>query len=105
MLAAISKQVKDVSVLRRLLFALSQLPNDLPDVWKLAVEFATKYKEGCVMDSERTKLMLKNLEEIDISTYSDDRSLFFELLATPSSKPLGVTLLPSVTVCFLRMWQ
>ena len=101
MLAAVSKQVKDVSVLRRLLFALSQLSNDLPDVWKLAMEFATKDKEGSIMDSERTRLMLKNLEEIDISAYSDDRSLFFELLATPSSKPLGVTLLPSVTVCFL----
>ena len=101
MLAAISKQVKDVSVLRRLLFALSQLPNDLPDVWKLAVEFATKNKEGNVIDPESTRLMLKNLEEIDISAYLDDKSLFFELLATPSSKPLGVTLLPSVAVCFL----
>ena len=59
MLAAISKQVKDVSVLRRLLFALSQLPNDLPDVWKLAVEFATKNKGGNVIDLESTRLMLK----------------------------------------------
>ena len=101
MLAAVSKQVKDVSVLSRLLFALSQLPNDLPDVWKLAIEFATKDKEGSIMDSERTRLMLNNLEEIDISAYLDDRNLFFELLATPSSKPLGVTLLPSVIVCFL----
>ena len=33
--------------------------------------------------------------------YLDDKSLFFELLATPSSKPFGVTLLPSVAVCFL----
>lgn len=89
MLAAIFKQVKDVSVLRRLLFALSHLPNDLPDVWK----FATKGKEGSFTDPESTKLMLKNLEEIDISAYLDDKRLFFELLATPSNKPLGVSYL------------
>ena len=80
MLAAISKQVKDVSVLRRLLFALSQLPNDLPDVWKLVVEFATKNKEGNVIDPESTRLMLKNLEEIDTCAYSDNKSLFLSCL-------------------------
>lgn len=103
MLSAISKHVKDVSVLRRLLFALSQLPSDLPDVWKVAVEFATKGKEGCVTDSESTRLMLKNLEEIDISAFQDDKSLFFELLATPfnCSKPMGVVLLSSMANCLL----
>jgi len=103
MLPAISKHVKDVSVLRRLLFALSQLPNDLPDVWKLAVEFATKGKEGSIEDSESTKLMLKNLEEIDISAFLDDKSLFFELLATPFScnKSLGVALVPPMIACLL----
>ena len=43
MLAAVSKQIKDVLVLRRLLFAVSQLPDELPDAWGLAIEFATRY--------------------------------------------------------------
>ena len=44
MFAAIVKHVKNVSILRRLIFALSQLPEELPDVWNYAIEFATMGK-------------------------------------------------------------
>lgn len=46
MLGAISKYISDVSVLRRLLFAVVHLPKDLPNFWGVAVEFATKEKES-----------------------------------------------------------
>ena len=99
MLTTISKHIKDVSVLRRLLFAVSQLPHDLPDLWKVALEFATKGKEDKVYDSKTTQLILKNLEKIDFAAFQDDKTLFFELIATPSCKALGVVLLPQMTQC------
>ena len=101
MLAAISKHIKDVSVLRRLLFAVSQLPHDLPDLWKVALEFATKGKEDKIGDSKTTQLILKNLEKMDFDAFQDDKTLFFELIATPSCKPLGVVLMPQITHCLI----
>ena len=38
MLSPISKYVKNVSVLRRLLFTAVNLPSDLPDLWEVAVD-------------------------------------------------------------------
>ena len=60
MLTALSKSIRDTSILRRLLFAWSNLPKELPDSWKLAIEFATKDKGDC--EIERTTL---NLGKID----------------------------------------
>jgi hypothetical protein len=45
MLGTVSKYIKDVSVLRRLLFAVVHLPSDLPNLWGVAVEFVTKDQE------------------------------------------------------------
>jgi len=99
MLTAISKHIKDVSVLRRLLFAMSQLPNDLPDVWKVALEFATKGMEDKISDPKTTQLILKNLEKMDFAAFQDDKALFFELIATPQCNALGVVLMPQMTHC------
>ena len=46
MLAAVSKHIKDASILRRLLVAVSQLPDEIPDLWRLATEFATSHKKS-----------------------------------------------------------
>ena len=46
MLQAISKYIQDVSILRRLLFAVAHLPSDFPNLWGVAVEFATEGKES-----------------------------------------------------------
>lgn len=46
MLGTISKYIKDVSVVRRLLFAVMNLPKDLPNLWGVAVEFATQGQES-----------------------------------------------------------
>ena len=90
MLTAISKHVKDVSVLRRLLFAISHLPHNLPDVWKVAYEFATKGMEDKISDSRTVELIIKNLQKIDVSAFQDDKSLFLELIAIPSCRSCSV---------------
>ena len=40
MLGLLSKYFKQVSVLRRLLFAIIHLPEDVPNRWDLCVQFA-----------------------------------------------------------------
>ena len=101
MLSALSKHIKDVSVLRRLLFAMSQLPHDLPNVWTLALEFATNGMEDKILDPKTTELILKNLEKMDLAAFQDDKTLFLELIATPSCKALGVVLIPQMTHCLI----
>lgn len=101
MFAAIVKHVKNVSILRRLIFALSQLPEELPDVWNYAIEFATMGKEDGVQDKGTLKLLLDNLKEIDSTTFETDEDLYLKLLDFPDSKPLGIVLMPVQTYCLL----
>ena len=84
MLTAFSKHIKDVSVLRRLLFVVSQLPHDLPDLWKVALEFLLK--------GRKIRFVIQK---------PPDKTLFFELIATPSCKTLGVVLMPQMTHCLI----
>lgn len=101
MFSAIVKHVKNASILRRLIFALSHLPEELPDAWKLAVEFATQDKEECVKDKETLRLLFDNLKEIDSTTFETDKDLYLKLLEFPASKPLGIVLMPVQTSCTL----
>ena len=62
MLAVISKYLKDVSVLRKLLFAASHLPLDHPNRWGIAVEFATAGKvKSNVLDAKSAKSLVRPL--------------------------------------------
>ena len=101
MFSAIVKHVKNVSVLRRLIFALSHLPEELPDVWKYALQFATMGMEDSVQDKETLKLLLDNLKEIDSTTFESDKDLYLKLLDFPDSRPLGIVLMPIQTFCLL----
>ena len=76
MMTAISKHIKDESVLRRLLFAVSQLAHYLPDLWKITLKFATEGKEDKICDSKTTQLILKNLEKIDLLPFKMIRPCF-----------------------------
>ena len=75
MLATLARSVRDTSVLRRLLFAWWNLPKDLPDVWKLAIEFAIKNKDECVTDRTTLKLLLDSVEKLDGSAFENDQNL------------------------------
>ena len=101
MFSKIVEHVKNVSVLRRLIFALSHLPEELPDVWKNALQFATMGMEDSVQDKETLKLLLDNLKGIDSATFESDKDLYLKLLDFPDSKPLGIVLMPIQTFCLL----
>lgn len=101
MLSTFSKYTEDVSVLRRLLFAVAQLPEDLPNVWEIATEFATKNKTNCTMDVETVKVLVDNLREFDSDAFESDQKLFQDLLRAPMKKPLGLVLMPNRNKCIL----
>lgn len=101
MLSTFSEHIKDVSVLRKLLFAVSQLPRDLPHIWQLAVEFATESKSNATINAETAKMLAENLQELDSLAFESDDKLFHQLLGMPSQKPLGLVLISSSTRCIL----
>ena len=104
MLGSIAKYVKDVSVVRRLLFASASLPQDLPNMWGIAVEFATRGKESRnAVTPQQAKLLVENLRELDSLAFASDRQLLQELVEFQVNKlrPMGVVLISSNNSCLL----
>lgn len=102
MLQAISKYIQDVSVLRRLLFAVACLPPDFPNLWGVAVEFATEGKgPQDKLTAEQAKMLMENIQELDALAFCTDRQLLDELINTGGhlNKPLGVILISQNDKC------
>ena len=74
MLDLISKYLQDTSVLRRLLFAIVYIPQDLPNYWGVALEFAVNRKDGKLhLTSEQVQMLVENLHELDAEAFATDR--------------------------------
>ena len=102
MLGTVSKYIKDVSVLRRLLFAVAHLPTDLPNLWGVAVEFATKDQESRdSITKAQAKVLVENIQKLDALAFSTDRKLLGDLvdLEIPNCKPLGLILISDNNKC------
>lgn len=76
MLGTVSKYIQYVSVLRRLLFAVVYLPSDSPNLWGVAVEFATRDQESrdSITDAQakvwwKTSKSLMHLPSLQIESY------------------------------------
>lgn len=105
MLEAIAKHLKDVSVLRRLLFAVATIPSELPNFWDVAVEFATSGQLKCAnLDAKTAQVLMENVETFDKAAFSKDEDLMHELVSwvpRASTKPLGITLISPKRNCSL----
>ena len=104
MLDIMSKYISDVSVLRRILFAVASLPEDLPDLWDVAVEFSTRHKSTkCSITPEEARLFIENLDELDAMAFSTYKQLQKQLinLTIPAKKPLGLILISNNKICIL----
>ena len=102
MLQAISKYIQDVSILRRLLFAVAHLPSSFPNLWEVAVEFATEGKGSQdKLTAEQAKMLMENIQELDALAFRTDHQLLHELLNTGGrlKKPLGVILISNNDKC------
>ena len=92
-------------LLRKLLFAASHLPPDLPNLWGIAVEFATAGKVSRNdTDVKTAKSLLENIEVFDREALKKDTCLLKELtewVPTPATKSLGIVLVSNKKVCVL----
>lgn len=104
MLGVVAKHIKDVSVLRRLLFAAKFLPRDMPNFWGAAIEFATAGKvDRNTVDPEIAAALIKNIHSFGERAFDTDEALTKELISWMPSpgKPLGVVLISPETTCIL----
>ena len=95
--------VKDVSVLRRMLFATANLPQDLPGYWEVIAKFACDGSSTSI-DAATVKLLMENLQVLNDQAFSTDLKLTKELLNADSKssvQPLGIVLLSDKSSCRL----
>ena len=98
MLGLLSKYFKQVSVLRRLLFAIIHLPEDVPKRWDLCVQFANNgLNTG--LSADIAKMLSENIQALDAEAFTSDHTLHQELMQIPNKKSLGVVLISSRETC------
>ena len=104
MLEIIAKYIREVSVLRRLLFAVFFLSPDLPDLWKLVVQFALDGKCESPVTAEQAKALSENIQLLNSSAFATDELLFKQIIhmeIPTSARPLGVPLISNNNQCLL----
>ena len=95
MLGVLAKYFSSVTQVRKPLFALVNLPDDLPDRWEIALGFAGA---KCVT-SQQVRVVCENLQDIDCEAFAMDRLLTSAILQYPKTKPLGVVLVSDKKTC------
>ena len=104
MLEVIAKYIKDVSVLRRLLFAAVFLSPQLPQFWGLVVEFATLGKDSAKSISpDQARVFIENIQLLHAKAFDTDKDLFREILQMeiPAARPIGIPLISNNATCLL----
>ena len=102
MLGVLTKYFKEVSFLRRLLFAVVFLSPELPLFWGIVVEFVTAGKVSKLsVTPEQVKAIVENIDAINSAAFDTDQSLQREMifLTIPGKKPLGHILISNLTIC------
>ena len=102
MLGVLSKYFQDVSVLRRLLFAVVFLNPELPMFWGVVLEFATAGKvQKSSITPDQVKAIVENIQALNSAAFETDNSMLKELISLdiPGKKPLGFILISPSTTC------
>lgn len=102
MLGVLAKYFDDVSVLRRLLFAVVFLNPELPMFCGVVVEFATAGKvTKASVSADQAKVIVENLQVLNSTPFVTDHSLQQELisLSIPGKNPLGYILISHSDTC------
>ena len=108
MLELVAQHLKDVSVLRRLVFAASNLPDEVPGFGGIVVEFATAGKvQHNLIDADTVAALMDNIQLFDERAFESDATLTRELVSWKPSmsdarRPLGLVLITpekSCTIC------
>ena len=79
--------------MRRLLFAVVFLSQDVPNFWEIVLEFATAGKvEKSSISKEQIQALVENIKAVNLSAFEIDHSLQKEVifLQVDGLKPLGI---------------
>ena len=101
----VAAQVGDVGVLRRMLFATSYLPSDVPHYWNIVSTFCNPGSPR--ISPESVKMLMENMQILNAEAFCKDEELSRELIAMeygPTKQPLGVLLVPTQTDRVFFMW-
>ena len=104
MLGVLAKHIQDVSVLRRLLFAVVFLSPDLPMFWGVVLEFATAGKVSKSSNTpEQVRVLIENLQSFNAAAFETDDELQKRLifLDAPGLKSIGLPLISQKSSCFV----
>ena len=107
MLEIVARHLKDVSVLRRLLFAASSLSEEVPNFWGIVVEFGTAGRiQRNSIDSDTAAAIVDNIHSFDERAFESDASLTHELIFWTSAtsgmaRPLGIVLISPEKCCVI----
>lgn len=105
MLSQCSSLTSSVSVVRRLVFAATNLPKDTPKLWEIVASFAKKGAASTVDDltPEKAKTLFENIKYMEADALHPDDQLLSELYATvgPKGVSLGIVLISSSRLCKL----
>jgi len=97
-------KLRDLSILRRVIFAAVHLPKELPEYWETFSAFLFQGKDKEI-ELDQLRIAVENLKLLNENAFSTDKELMREihdLRAMPeASAPLGVVLISSHTTCKL----
>ena len=96
----VAEYVKDVSVLRRLLFAATFLPEEYPAYWETVCKFAM-IDSSSPLDVHTARLLMENLKVLNKAAFAQDPELTDQIISLPNckGKPTGIVLMPSQGTC------
>lgn len=96
-------ELQDISVLRRVIFAVGYLPEDMPLYWEVVAQFASSD-----IKPDSIKIAVENLKMINNKVFSSDYELAKEIhglypnpVSSKLPSPLGIVLISSKSACRL----
>ena len=99
-------ELRDIGILRRLVFAVVFLPKDLPHYWPIVTQFLSNESEKAkLLSPESVRVAVENLEVLNSAAFVTDQELVNEMHTfsqpKPGSFPLGIILISSHKLCSL----
>ena len=93
--------IKDMSVLRRFVFAANYLPSEYPMYLKTVCDFAVHKSTHTPIETHIAKVMLENIRMLDAAVFTPDSDLIEQLVKFPSAtgEPTGIVLITPQKIC------
>jgi hypothetical protein len=93
-------KVNDVGVLKRLMFATSYLPADIPQYWEIITKFGGQNN----INPDAVRVTMENIKFINPNAFTLEIDLLKQLISMPygsAEQPLGMQLVPQDSECKL----